>query len=153
MNLHIYLRSLWDELIPWAFIPFGKCCQFYGSVNSLSSRPFSFPQSSPSFYLFSYHFLPSSIPTFSSPLPLFHAYSVPNTTVNTWNTVLDNLEADLTCIPNQIPITLALFLCPGTCSIGQGGFVEIEGGNYFKENQYVLSYQEVEMNESYRQPT
>ena len=33
--------------------------------------------------------------------------------LNTQNKVLDNLEADLTCISNQIPIKLAFFLCPG----------------------------------------
>ena len=88
--------------------------------SSLSSRPFSFPQSSPSFYLFSYRFLPSPIPTFFSPFPYFML--IPNTTLNTWNKVLDNLEADLTCIPNQIPIKLALFLCPGNLQYWSGRF-------------------------------
>ena len=33
--------------------------------------------------------------------------------LNTQNKVLDNLEADLTCISNQIPIKIDFFLCPG----------------------------------------
>lgn len=78
---------------------------------------------------------------------------VANTMLNTRNKVLNNLEADTTCISNQGPIKFVLTSCAqGTCNFGQRGVVEVEGESNFKGRPVCPKLSRA-MNENYRQLT
>lgn len=124
MNLYIYIRSLWDELILSSLLNYWKKLSVLRLTqqSSLSSL-FLFPQTSLSFYILTYPFLFLPIP-----ILLLYAYHAADTMLNTGNKMLNNLEVDMTCIFNQEPVKIALTFCAlGTCKIDQKGAVEVEG--------------------------